>query len=343
MCPISANLKTSKTNLHDLLVLQIIVILGLSQLKENVTKYKTEYNQGLSEMGFNENGQYCSNDYRTVYHLQTNFNKRDFKYRIKFGLDAIVIIKLLLQTEFFGSNINLNSSSTKEDIILTGSTVLTHLFSLACNAYEVVECQVNRKDFTDRDIKSIGSAVYGVCSLLNHSCDPAVARSSHGKRLAVFAVRSIDEGEDITDSYAYLYSTDSLTERRKALSSDYCFECMCKACINLWPLKSVMEMDPYVFCPYCKKHVNIRTHHCQDSEVEHAFDCILMKIQKFSFIFNDMNFGNLSSKTEHLACEIISALMEYDVLPCKIMFYCQDTLKWCRMLHGNHWDVVDNI
>lgn len=328
ICPISACIRTYNIDLYNLLVLRIVTSLGLNQLKEKVAKYETENVRDLSQLGFNENGQYCSSDYRTVYHLETNLKKRDIKHTLKYAYNAVFTVLMLLKTSFFGSNIDVHCSSTKEDIILTGSVILRHILSFNCNAHGVQECRNNQ-------INVIGAGAFGVCSLLNHSCDPAVSASFYGKRVVVFAIRSIYKGEELTDSYGYLFCNQPLAQRRMKLLSIYYFECSCKACSNHWPQYSSLNVDPYVFCPFCKKHVNIHEHQCRDHKVQYIFEDISRKIDEFSFAYEKLNFMKIDAKTDSLALEIISRLGKLDVLPCQLFVNCQEIVQRRRIFHDN--------
>ena len=345
MCPILADLEDLWLYRHDLLSMQIVTDLGLNQLKEKVAKYKTEDCQVTSKTGFNENGQYCSDEYETIYHLETNFKKRDIKTILKYGLKVVRIVKVLLQTPFFGSNVNADNSSTKEDIILTGSIILMHILSFNCNAHGIQEYQCNQKEFAAHrlDYTPIGSGVFALCSLLNHSCDPTVSRSCHGKKLAIFAIRSMRKGDEITDSYGCVYAADSLAERKMELSSYY-FECTCRACVNpdIWLNRPALEEYPYVFCPACKKHVAIVGHCCKDLKICNIFTVITGKLAQLSSVMEGNNLQNLNPKTKTLLIETISALEKYDVRPCNVFFMCQEMLKCCQLIEGNLWFYVDN-
>jgi hypothetical protein len=77
--------------------------------------------------------------------------------------------------------------------IAMGSVLLRHLQNLPCNAHEINELELtnpaaNAKDST---LNEVGAAVFGVLSLLNHSCDPNVVRHSYGCTGVVRAIRTI--------------------------------------------------------------------------------------------------------------------------------------------------------
>ena len=330
LCPVSANFKSSNLDGNVLLNLRIIVELGLDRLKEKVTKYKSENNRDLSKSGFDENGHYCSDDYRTVYYLETNFKKRSIPYLFETGVRAVFLTKLLLQTTFFGSGVDVHCPSTKADIILAGSTMTSHLLSFPSNAHEIGHL-MNETDIMSPGSKPIGAGVFVVCSLLNHSCNPTVARTSYGERMVMYAVRPIHKDEEITDSYEHLFAQDSLVERKAELLDQYCFECECDACINFWPLFYHLKEETFVFCPSCKKNVDIFKHQCQDSKVKLNFEDIKLKIIKLQMAHQtNVKVKKFSPETEPMVLEVLSLLGKCVVHPCKMFNYCQEILKLCR-------------
>ena len=342
MCPISGNLKTFEVDGPALMILRMIIELGLNRLKEKVAKFKTESNRVGSEIGFNENGQYCSDDYRTVYCLETNLKKRPLEQRFQVGFGAVFLVKLLLQTTFFGSKINVNCSSTKADIILTGSTILTHVLSFACNSHEI-EYLVNPGNIEARYMKTIGVGVFGVCSLFNHSCDPSVKRIAYGKKMVIYANRPIQKDEEITDSYKFLFATTSVKERKEQLYAKYSFECACKACIHLWPQYHAMKEATFVVCPFCKIDVDFSKHQCQDRKVRRIFKDIKQKLFKFQMTFAaNTESGKILPETKSVVLDVISALGKMIVLPNFVFFQCQEVLKLCLYLEANKND-IDNI
>ena len=341
-CPILGNLKTLDISKSALLALRMVIELGLNQLKEKMATYKLENNQDRSKIALDENGHYCSDDYRPIYRLETHFTRMNATDRFKKALSAVCLMKLLLQTEYFGSNVNIRSPATKKDIILVGSVILTHLMSLPCNGHTISEFQINKKTSSASYFKEIGSGVYAVSSMLNHSCYPNVSRNSYGKRLLIYATRSILIGEEITDSYEFLFASHPKEIRKMELYEQYYFECKCVACVNNWSYFGLND-SIYMLCPFCERRVELSAHQCQNHDVRSTFKNVQKKASEFQKIQKKMLLGsNIPiAETEQLVLDTISALEKHVILPNRVLFDCQETLKFCRDLKGNHWDVVD--
>uniref|UniRef100_A0A8C6KWY8 [histone H3]-lysine(4) N-trimethyltransferase n=1 Tax=Nothobranchius furzeri TaxID=105023 RepID=A0A8C6KWY8_NOTFU len=102
---------------------------------------------------------------------------------------------------------------------LPGDQALTELFA-----------QVNCNGFTieDEELSHLGSAVFPDVALMNHSCSPNVIVTYKGTAAEVRAVKEIDPGEEIFNSYIdLLYPTE---DRRERLLDSYFFLCECTEC-----------------------------------------------------------------------------------------------------------------
>ena len=329
-----------------LLNLRLIINLGLDQLKETVEKYKLENGKDISEMGLDENGQYCSDDYRTVYHLETNFKKRDAGDRFRNGLGAVFLTKLLLETSFFGLDIDASEPSARKDIILVGTTIFTQLMSIPCNSFGVTELQINPRNCKESHFESIGAAVYPACSLLNHSCDSPTLANFCGKKLVIRANRSIPKGKEITVSYGPMFDYAPANNRKQFLSNKYYFECSCIACIDSWPQYSSLHSYPnvkettYFFCPFCKEKVNPSKHKCKGTALRPILANIMQKIKTMGSKFDQITLETFNPEVEPLILDAISSLQKYVVLPNRLFFLCQENLRFCFDFKSNHW-VID--
>ena len=83
-----------------------------------------------------------------------------------------------------------------------GAVILKHLQNLPCNAHELSEMELPSNSSSNNNSSSnsnnssnvvheIGAGVFGVLSLLNHSCDPNVVRHYYSCNAAVRAIRTI--------------------------------------------------------------------------------------------------------------------------------------------------------
>ena len=201
--------------------------------------------------GFDADGMYDSQNYSTVYNLVSHTTERDTQNLVTRTLEAIYLLKCLEKTSFFGnkSDGNMSSASEKFDV---GGHILRHLQMLPCNAHEVSELAMKPKNMPESVTMEIGSAIYPVLSLINHSCDPSVVRHSYGDICVVRAIRNIPKGVEIFDNYGALYPLTSCAERREKLSKQYYFMCNCLACQDDYPLYFDTPSEVPVFkCDNC--------------------------------------------------------------------------------------------
>ncbi|TGZ59915.1 hypothetical protein CRM22_008810 [Opisthorchis felineus] len=131
--------------------------------------------------------------------------------------------------------------------------LLHHIQTVASNAHTFsVDAYFNQSDsepqvdrpngslsegvvLTDVFPFSIGSGLFPLLSLVNHSCNPNVnqvymADGSCG----LFALHAIERNEALLSNYGYHYATHPLKERRRSLLEQYHFTCQCDACVGGW-------------------------------------------------------------------------------------------------------------
>jgi len=80
--------------------------------------------------------------------------------------------------------------------------------------------------------RGTGSALYGLPSMLNHSCDPSVdaAWTDGDATLVLTARRDVAAGEELRISY--IDADASASARRETLRHAYGFECGCERCVE---------------------------------------------------------------------------------------------------------------
>ena len=118
--------------------------------------------------------------------------------------------------------------------------------SSSCNAYAISDLvSTGGNKYENR---GIGSAVYPTVSLTNHSCAQNTMRYHEGNACVLRAVRTIEEGEEITDNYGFFYQMHSLSDRRLLMERQYFFRCECRACVADWTtsMKMVGDDDAYL-------------------------------------------------------------------------------------------------
>ncbi|PVD33736.1 hypothetical protein C0Q70_04996 [Pomacea canaliculata] len=209
--------------------------------------------QDLSLLGCDQNGVYDSENYATMYHLVNHSEKRSPKDLWPRAVNAVFLLKSLMQMSFFPPYTEDEGEAQKRthDACYIGGHILRHLQMLPCNAHEVSEMQVNIQEPSQSQTLEIGSAIYPVLSLINHSCDPSVVRHSYGDVCIVRSIRNISKGEELLDNYGALYPVMEYPVRQKHLKKQYFFDCQCEACIKNWPLYVDIPKDVINF--YCER------------------------------------------------------------------------------------------
>ncbi|PWA47292.1 SET domain group 37 [Artemisia annua] len=112
---------------------------------------------------------------------------------------------------------------------------------LACNAHTVC----------DSELIPLGTGLYPVISIINHSCSPNAVLVFEGRIATVRAVQHIPKGSEVLISY--IETAGSTMTRQKALREQYFFPCSCTRCIKLGQPEDIEEsavLEGY----RCKNH-----------------------------------------------------------------------------------------
>ena len=108
------------------------------------------------------------------------------------------------------------------------------------NSAEIGHFQKSEEDgasLMDATYRSVGGSLLPALSLLNNSCDPNTFKVFCNDTIVVIANRIIEEGEEVTHNYSYVYAEVSRETRFEYLKRKYCFDCHCQACDQDWPTK----------------------------------------------------------------------------------------------------------
>ncbi|KAK6132375.1 hypothetical protein DH2020_033896 [Rehmannia glutinosa] len=92
---------------------------------------------------------------------------------------------------------------------------------LACNAHTIC----------DSELRPLGTGLYPVISIINHSCLPNSVLVFEGRLAVVRAMQHIPKGTEVLISYIEI--AGSTITRQKALKEQYFFTCTCSRCIKL--------------------------------------------------------------------------------------------------------------
>ncbi|KAI3834983.1 hypothetical protein MKX03_007276 [Papaver bracteatum] len=116
---------------------------------------------------------------------------------------------------------------------------------LACNAHTIC----------DSELRPLGTGLYPVISIINHSCSPNAVLVFEGRRAVVRAVELIPQGTEVFISY--VETAESTAARQKALKEQYFFTCS---------------------CPYCRKGIYMEV---QESAILEGYRCKTDKCNGF--------------------------------------------------------------
>ncbi|KAL3504091.1 hypothetical protein ACH5RR_033932 [Cinchona calisaya] len=100
---------------------------------------------------------------------------------------------------------------------------------LACNAHTIC----------DAELRPLGTGLYPVISLINHSCLPNSVLVFEGRLAVVHAVQHIPKGTEVLISY--IETAASTMTRQKALKEQYFFTCTCPRCIKAGQWDDIKE------------------------------------------------------------------------------------------------------
>uniref|UniRef100_A0A672G7J2 [histone H3]-lysine(4) N-trimethyltransferase n=1 Tax=Salarias fasciatus TaxID=181472 RepID=A0A672G7J2_SALFA len=154
--------------------------------------------------------------------------------------------RLLLLKEF-ESHLD-KMDSEKDEMVQADIAALHHFYSRHISdlpdEQTLIElfAQVNCNGFTieDEELSHLGSAAFPDVALMNHSCSPNVIVTYKGTVAEVRAVKEINPGDEIFNSYIdLLYPTE---DRRERLLDSYFFTCQCTECTSKSKDKAKMEI-----------------------------------------------------------------------------------------------------
>ncbi|CAL4067848.1 unnamed protein product [Meganyctiphanes norvegica] len=218
-----------------------VVQIPFDTLKSILIKFKeNDEETSRTLQGFNRNLKYDSSNYTTIYHLEGNLQARDALQLLELCGFACALTKLLIKNgKYFISEKGVSFEPSMEDIVLIGSTLLSHILSIHCNCIGINETQINVENLTfcSSKTKLVGTAVFPAISLFNHSCNPSAMVYSYGNIAVCYSVRFIPAGGEITLKYGkFFYEERDVEVRRSHLLQEYFFTCYCDACAQDWQM-----------------------------------------------------------------------------------------------------------
>ncbi|XP_045176137.1 SET and MYND domain-containing protein 4-like [Mercenaria mercenaria] len=342
-CDILYNIQEVEINLGHLAV-KTVLKAGYQYL----TEFEEKSDRDKTKTVLNEDGVYDSQDYRTVYDLVNHADDRGVEELLKYTLQAFYLQKCLEATDFFGSG---EQKDTSKNCVI-GSHILRNLMMMPCNAHECSELSHLPSNLPESVTVEIGSAIYPVLSLINHSCDPSVVRHSYGNICVVRAIRNIPKGSEVLDNYGALCALTPTAERRKKLAPQYFFTCNCLACTDDDPQYNDIPSDMPVFkCDNCAGPVFLPLNHkydivpCSFCQHNHALRPRLSSLSQSDETYRLAMRDVLLSSCDNIDQSIIfleNHLTLMDRLLCRPwrdFNDCQEALKQCYAYKGSHYTV----
>ncbi|KAL5715662.1 Histone-lysine N-methyltransferase ashr1 [Ranunculus cassubicifolius] len=100
---------------------------------------------------------------------------------------------------------------------------------LACNAHTIC----------DSELRPMGTGLYPVVSIINHSCLPNSVLVFEGSVAVVRAVEFVPKGTEVL--ITYIETAGSTATRQKTLQEQYLFTCTCPRCLQLGLYEDIEE------------------------------------------------------------------------------------------------------
>jgi len=274
---------------------------------------------------------FSSNDYASVYGQVTNSSFRTPADLLKRATSALFLMRCFQYV----------STETVNEVEMT-TTLLRHLQSCSCNAYQVTEQLVIDGDVRNATENEIGGGVYPTVSLCNHSCNPNVARHSKGRTCIVRAVRTIRKGEEILDNYGPHFLSNNLEDRQKYLKTQYFFKCSCEACSEKWPtVDKLQDAITHYKCIHCSVNTGpnlVKMNACLNCKKKFNYSKIEQRFQNMSRDFNRALDDLLQGRIQECLRTCIRYCDEMDrvlVHPNKLFVKFQQVVTLCWSLLGN--------
>lgn len=303
----------------------------LLDLTSTESEGKSQVHALLNNVSTTQRLPFLSNDYASVYGQVTNSCSRTPADLLKRTTSAFFLMRCF-------SHI---APNTVNEVEMT-TTLLRHLQSCSCNAYQITEQILIDGDVRNATENELGGGVYPTISLCNHSCNPNVVRNSNGKTCIVRAIRPIKKGEEILDNYGPHFLSNNFDERQKDLHTQYFFECNCKACSEKWPTVDKLQLQVTQYkCIHCSVNIGSNL-----SKLKICFNCkkkcdygkIAKRLQvvsgEYKRALEDLLQGRLHEclRTCIEYCDVMDRVV---IHPNKQFVKCQQAVTLCWSLLGN--------
>ncbi|KAL4224479.1 hypothetical protein ACF0H5_015180 [Mactra antiquata] len=328
------------------LALRSVIKAGYKHLSE----YDGKSSPDLTKIPLNDDNVYDNDEYNTIYSLVNHSDDRKVEQVLQYTLEAVYLLKCLELSQYFDSSLRVKDQSK----YMVGGHILRNLMMMPCNAHECTELSYLPANLPESLTIEIGSGIYPVLSLINHSCDPNVVRHSYGNICVVRAIRNISKGSEVLDNYGALCALTPTPDRRVKLYNQYFFTCKCLACTDDYPQYMEIPSETPVFkCDACSGPVFLPLKHtydivpCSFCQHNHALRPRLSSLSQSDENYRMAMRDVLTSTCDNIDQSIIflqEHLRLMDRLLCRPWRDyndCQEALKQCYAYKASHYTVSE--
>ena len=240
-CGIINMILQSGFNVYAYMALRLVTKEGL----ENLLKLQPDLENKRSEKSGSGNTYYSSKDFRNAYNLMAHEDSISDELWLLKGIVSVFLLKCLQQTDYFASLQKEDRNELHESELFVGKVLFRLLNVMPTNCHDISDFESPVLDTFVPGCKkvSLGAGLYPCLALVNHSCDPSFMRCNKGNEVICVASRKIRKGEEISENYGLMFTVKNFKERQDILKDHYKFECICKACLENWPLLDAMKAD----------------------------------------------------------------------------------------------------
>jgi hypothetical protein len=228
-------------------VLRTILVTGLSKIIRYKSNPKSEHHDAQFSLFTDSKGVFIGG-FVGLCGLLTHTEHRAPGEILQYCFLALFILSILKRSGF----LDRHTAAYDGDLAaMMGGIILRFLQLTACNGIEITEMS-RGVDLTKSHPVSIGLAFFPTVSLINHSCDPVMELVFYDNICVARALRNLQEGQELTIDYGYLYYTSKKQQRQISLKAQYFFDCSCNACSGHWALRQQLPCDhPVLKCSSC--------------------------------------------------------------------------------------------
>ncbi|CAI6361909.1 unnamed protein product [Macrosiphum euphorbiae] len=179
--------------------------------------------------GFDEIGQYKSDNFLTAYSLDNSENNISIDVLFFFNCIAVDMLHYLILSDFKIPNLYMGSVGASLVHILT-------ILDLNCRKLNINAPSVSFRRCRQLTLTT-ALTLYPTISLFNHSCDPNIKRSGEiSDRIRVMkAIQPIPKGTQLYCTYGIIFKEHDKESRQKLCNDRFYFKCYCQPCIKNWP------------------------------------------------------------------------------------------------------------